>query len=49
MTTILNPVYPSLIVGRIPLRGLKFPYAFEITPENLMFPLTKATWEADPR
>ena len=46
---ILTFLLVSLSVDRIPLRGLKFPYAFEITPENLVFPLTKAAWDADPR
>lgn len=34
---------------RIPLRGLEFPVAIELTADNLLFPLTKATWEKDNR
>lgn len=34
---------------RIPLRGLEFPYAFELTADNLLFPLTKDAWEKDTR
>jgi hypothetical protein len=34
---------------RIQLRGLQFPYNFELTFNNLLFPLTKETWEKDNR
>jgi hypothetical protein len=31
------------------LRGLEFPYAFELTVDNLLFPQTKETWIKDNR
>ena len=36
-------------IYRIPLRGLEFPYAFELTVDNLLFPQTKETWIKDNR
>lgn len=33
----------------IPLRGLQFPYTFELTANNLLFPLTKEAWGKDNR
>ena len=44
----LPPPFVSLS-DRIKLQGLEFPYTFELTFNNLLFPLTKETWEKDNR
>jgi len=44
------PSFSSLYIhNRIKLQGLEFPYTFELTFNNLLFPLTKETWEKDNR
>jgi hypothetical protein len=44
--TALLPLWcPTL--GRVPLRGLEFPFTFDLTVDNLLFPQTKSTWEKD--
>jgi len=45
LTHVLFLLFPD----RIKLQGLEFPYTFELTFNNLLFPLTKETWEKDNR
>lgn len=49
LTRVLSPHLPLSLVDRIKLQGLEFPYTFELTFNNLLFPLTKETWEKDNR
>lgn len=45
-----HALFPPLSASdRIKLQGLEFPYTFDLTYDNLLFPLTKEAWEKDNR